>query len=204
MTSPAPRLSGTSYAVLALLDMCGEATPYDLKQALERSVENFWPVPHTTFYAEPARLAQEGLLSEHREQGGRRRKTYALTDAGRAALASWAATPGLAPPQLREEATLKVFAGGDALALFSERREWHAAKLAELEGYLRDVETGLADDERDARWARARASLLIGVGYERSVLEAIDRFLADPAASERAALQAASGEDAAQAATGSS
>src|SRR6478736_8012247 len=111
MTSQTPRLTGTSYAVLALIGLLGEASPYDLKQALERSVENFWPVPHTTFYAEPARLAQEGLLSERQEQGGRRRKTYALTDPGREALASWAASPELAPPQLREEATLKVFAG---------------------------------------------------------------------------------------------
>src|SRR5437660_11268062 len=110
-TQPDPepiRLTGTSFAVLSLLDVLGPSTPYDLKQALERSVENFWPVPHTTFYAEPARLAHEGLLSERQEQGGRRRKTYALTDAGRDALAAWAASPELAPPQLREEATLKV------------------------------------------------------------------------------------------------
>ena len=51
------RLSPSSYAVMALLRAAGgEATPYELKQLLEKSVENFWPIPHTTFYAEPARL----------------------------------------------------------------------------------------------------------------------------------------------------
>ena len=77
------RLTGTSYAVLSVLDALGPATPYDLKQALEISVENFWPVPHTTFYAEPERLAVAGLLSSSQEPAGRRRKVYALTDEGR-------------------------------------------------------------------------------------------------------------------------
>ena len=47
------RLTATSYAILALLEHLGESTPYDLKQALERSIENFWQVPHTTAYDEP-------------------------------------------------------------------------------------------------------------------------------------------------------
>ena len=64
MKSKSIRLTGTSYAVLALLDQCGgEATSYELKQALESSVENFWPVPHTTAYEEPARLAAGGYLT---------------------------------------------------------------------------------------------------------------------------------------------
>jgi DNA-binding PadR family transcriptional regulator len=197
MNSQTPRLTGTSYAVLSLLAVLGEASPYDLKQALTLSVENFWPVPHTTFYAEPARLAQAGLLSEHQEQGGRRRKTYALTDAGRDALAQWAASPELGPPQLREEATLKVFAGGDPIVLMRERRDWHAAKLAELEGYLR----ALSDEWGDER---VRRSLLIGIGYERAVLAAVDAFLSDPAAAEAFLLEAAGAPSRDQAATGSS
>ena len=75
------RLSQTSYAVLALFDHLGEATSYDLKQAIERSIENFWQVPHTTAYDEPARLAAGGYLTVRQEPGGRRRKRYALTDA---------------------------------------------------------------------------------------------------------------------------
>jgi PadR family transcriptional regulator, regulatory protein AphA len=172
------RLTGTSYAVLSLLRLRGEATPYDLKQALEQSVENFWPVPHTTFYAEPERLARGGYLSVEQEPGGRRRKLYRLTDSGRDALREWAASTELQPPQLREEAALKVFAGGDPVALFASRRAYHAAKLTELEGYL----AGL-----DGEWADSgvRASLLIGINYERMLLESIDRFLADPAAAGR-------------------
>src|SRR5436853_1486757 len=94
------RLTGTSYAVLTLIELFGPSTPYDLKGALERSIENFWQVPHTTFYAEPTRLAAAGLLCEQQESGGRRRKVYSLTDTGRAALARWRDSPELTPPQL--------------------------------------------------------------------------------------------------------
>ncbi len=64
------RLTTTSYAVMSLLDTFGEATPYELKQTLEDTIENFWPVPHTTFYDEPARLAQAGYLSHSQERAG--------------------------------------------------------------------------------------------------------------------------------------
>jgi DNA-binding PadR family transcriptional regulator len=188
------RLTGTSYAVLSLLRVLGEATPYDLKQALEQSVENFWPVPHTTFYAEPERLARGGYLSVDQEPGGRRRKVYRLTGSGREALAAWAGSPELQPPQLREEAVLKVFAGGDPVALFEGRRRYHTAKLAELEGYLAGLDAGEGD-------SGVRASLLIGVNYERMLVEAIDRFLADPQLARREIEAEAAGGG--QAATGS-
>jgi PadR family transcriptional regulator, regulatory protein AphA len=195
------RLTGTSYAVLSLLELSGPATPYDLKQALERSIENFWPVPHTTFYAEPARLAAAGLLTEQQEAGGRRRKLYALTDEGREVLKAWANSPELAPPQLREEGVLKIFAGGDPVPILRTRSEWHRAKLAELEGYLEAV-----GDE--PLWQGVRASLQVGVSYNRMLLDAMESFLdAQPATDAEAATDAQAASNAqpatdAQAATG--
>jgi len=136
MKSKSFRLTPTSYAVLAMLEQLGEATPYEIKQLLEKSIQNFWPVPHTTAYEEPARLAAAGYLGMRQESGGRRRKTYSLTDEGQEALAAWAADPGLSPPQLRDEAVLKTFAGADPLPLLEARVAWHSEKLAELQGYL--------------------------------------------------------------------
>src|ERR1700683_3614952 len=109
MNSNSIRLTSTSYAVLSLLDLLGEATPYELKQALEASVENFWPVPHTTFYEAPSRLARARYLSFEQEAAGRRRKRYALTDSGHLALRAWADSPDTSPPQLRDEGMLKIF-----------------------------------------------------------------------------------------------
>ncbi|HEX4804901.1 MAG TPA: PadR family transcriptional regulator [Conexibacter sp.] len=165
------RLTQTSYAVLALFEHLGEATSYDLKQALERSIENFWQVPHTTAYDEPARLAGGGYLTVRQEPAGRRRKLYALTDLGREALRAWLAEPVAAPPQLRDEVMLKVFAGADPAPLLPPRRAWHEAKLAELEGYLAIVREagGPAGPER---------SLIAGVAYHRKMLEMLDELAA--------------------------
>lgn len=180
MKRKAIKLTGTSYAVLALFEQCGgEATSYDLKQALESSIENFWPVPHTTAYEEPARLAAAGYLTARQETGGRRKRVYSLTAAGREALAAWAADPAVSPPQLREEAVLKVFAGGDPGRLNESRIAWHRAKLEELNGYLEEVRgvEGLELSER---------TLTIGIGYEQKMLELLEGLApAAAAASDR-------------------
>ena len=161
------KLTGTSYAVLAVLAEFGEMTSYDIKQAMESSIQNFWPVPHTTAYEEPARLAAAGYLSAKQEEGGRRKRIYSLTQAGREALDEWAAEPEAAPPQLRDELMLKVFAGADPEALRESRVAWHEAKLEELRGYLtmvRSVE-GFEPSER---------TLVAGVTYHEKMLEMID------------------------------
>ena len=165
------RLSSTSFVVLGLVELLGEATPYDLQRTLEKSVENFWPVPHTTFYAEPARLARAGYLTERQEAGGRRRKLYAITDLGEEALRDWTHAPGAPPPQLRDAGTLKIFFGADPVPIFTERRDWHRAKLAELEGYLENM--GPTDGHDGVRLA-----LLAGISYHRQLLEAVEGYLA--------------------------
>jgi PadR family transcriptional regulator AphA len=182
MKSKQIRLTSTSYAVLSLLDLLGEATPYDLKRALEQSIENFWHVPHTTIYSEPTRLAQGGFLSECQESGGRRRKLYALTDSGRRALAEWADSPESAPPELRDEGMLKIFAGADPHAIFTRRREWHQAKLSELEGLLADMQGAGDSIAQELGWsaaqrASAEATLRFGIAYHRLLLEQVERFL---------------------------
>jgi DNA-binding PadR family transcriptional regulator len=161
---------------MSLLEMFGEATPYDLKQTLEHSIENFWPVPHTTFYEEPARLAKAGYLSQSQEQGGRRRKLYALTGSGRAALREWADSPGSSPSQYRDEGMLKVFAGADPNVVFAGRGDWHRAKLAELEGYLEILQ---AEGQGDDRWRGAEATLVGGIAYHRQMIETFERYI-DP------------------------
>ncbi len=163
------RLTTTSYALLALLDQLGEATSYDIKQALEKSIENFWPVPHTTAYEEPARLAEGGYLTVTQEDSGRRRKSYTLTDEGRKALRTWADEPSAGPPQLRDEFLVKVFAGADPSTLLAARAEWHRSKLAELQGYL--------DDVRETEgWDPSERVLLAGLGYHQLMLDLLEKL----------------------------
>jgi DNA-binding PadR family transcriptional regulator len=167
MKSKQIKLTSTSYALLTLLDRFGELTSYEIKDALETTIENFWPVPHTTAYQEPARLASGGYLSARQEKGGRRRRRYALTDAGREALRAWADDPTAAPPQLRDELLLKIFAGADPGPLLAERIGFYRAKVEELTGYLETLGTveGWTGPERTRR---------AGIAYNRKMIELID------------------------------
>src|SRR5258707_7076982 len=102
------RLSPPSYIVLGLLAAAGEATPYELKNMVAGSVGHFWTVPHAQIYAEAARLADAGLLGERREQDGRRRRFFELTDEGVRALEAWLAAPTGELFELRDLGLLKL------------------------------------------------------------------------------------------------
>lgn len=126
-------LTATSYIVLGLLAMFGEATPYDLKRMVAVSVGQFWTLPHSQLYAEPARLARGGYATEEQEHAGRRRKLYSVTERGREALADWLAVLTPETYVLRDPALLKLFFGADAGELAEAQLETHRQKLAEYE-----------------------------------------------------------------------
>jgi PadR family transcriptional regulator AphA len=104
-----PDLTPVSYVVLGLVARDGPSTPYALKAAVGRGIAHFWQFPHSQIYAETERLARLGLLAEEREQTGRRRRSYRITPAGRAALTAWLAEPADEPPQFRSLGLLKLF-----------------------------------------------------------------------------------------------
>jgi DNA-binding PadR family transcriptional regulator len=151
-------LTQTSYAILALLDRFGELSSYDLKSALEDSIQDFWPIPHTTAYQEPVRLRDAGYVSANQEEGGRRRRQFALTDAGRRALQAWVEDPFAAPPQMRDELQLKIFAGADARALIDQRIKFCEDRISQLEASLKAL-----DEEKDSKGAKL--ALRLAVGY---------------------------------------
>jgi DNA-binding PadR family transcriptional regulator len=134
------RLSPTSYIVLALIDGAGEATPYDLKQAVAMTLGNFWSVPHAQIYAEPERLAGAGYLTERREQDGRRRRYFKLTAQGKKALGDWLAEPTGEMAELRDPGMLKLFFGGDPKRLAQVQLPTHRQRLNELENLAEAME----------------------------------------------------------------
>jgi DNA-binding PadR family transcriptional regulator len=125
------RLTNVSFIVLGMLELTGEATPYELKARVAASVGDIWSVQHAQLYSEPERLAADGLVTEEREEGGRRRKRYAITPAGRDALAAWRAEPSSAFTELRDPGLLQLFFGADPVALAEVQLEIHDAKLAD-------------------------------------------------------------------------
>jgi PadR family transcriptional regulator, regulatory protein AphA len=166
-------LTPTSYIVLGLLRL-EPGTPYDLKTRVAATLGNFWSVQHAQLYTETARLAEEGLLDEHREIEGRRRKTYSITDAGSQVLEDWLETPTSELTELRDLSMLKVFFGADLEMLAPAQLEAHRAKVAEYEaiheqlqgadipkGMMITLEVGI-QHERDA--VRFWSSQLGGAG----------------------------------------
>jgi PadR family transcriptional regulator, regulatory protein AphA len=164
-----PRLTETSFIVLGLIDQAGCATPYDLKRAAQLTTNNFWTVPHTQLYNECARLAAAGLLDERREQTGRRRRTYRLTDGGRELLQEWSNRPTGQLYELRDASTLKLFFGGDPAALAASQLEVHTRQL---EIYER-VHASLAGAPSGQRLA-----LECGIGHEREFIRFWSSMLA--------------------------
>jgi PadR family transcriptional regulator, regulatory protein AphA len=138
--SSARRLTETSYIVLGMLEQGGPATPYDLKRFAQISTINFWSVPHSQLYAECARLAKEGLLSERQEQTGRRRRIYRVTQAGREALETWRHTPTDELYEARDPTTLKLFFGGDQAILAAPQLKVHQQQLTAFEELLSHAE----------------------------------------------------------------
>jgi DNA-binding PadR family transcriptional regulator len=171
-------LTPTSYLVLGCLEMMGPATPYDLKRTVSTSVGYFWSFPHSQLYSEPARLAESGLVVEDREEHGRRRRMFAITDAGRAALREWFTQPVAELPEIRDVALLRLFFGGladpaDIAGLARGQRDAHRERLLTYEG--------LAENAPPSHPA---AALKLGLAYERAALAFWESIAAEPPRAE--------------------
>lgn len=158
------RLTPTSYIVLGLLGADGvdELTPYDLKARMAGSVDEFWTTPHAQVYREVGRLAEAGHLRERREATGRRRRFYAITPSGRAALHAWRAELPEGTAQLRDPGVLKLFFGGDPSAIAAQQSAHHAAKLVEYEQLHAQAGSVMPAEQRRA--------LEVGIAFERAMI----------------------------------
>ena len=156
------RLTPTSYIVLGLLELAGESTPYGLKQLVAGSVGYFWTLQHAQLYTEPARLAEAGYVTEKREETGRRRKLYSITDRGRRALEEWRTESTSELAELREPALLKLFFGAEPKALASVQIPANEARLAEYEAIRESMPGDVPPGPRQA--------LEMGIRFERAAI----------------------------------
>ncbi|HXZ56720.1 MAG TPA: PadR family transcriptional regulator, partial [Gaiellaceae bacterium] len=79
--------------VLGMLSL-GPRSGYDIKAVVDRSTRFFWAASYGQIYPELRRLEEEGLIEgEDAPSGGRSRRVFRLTDAGRKALEDWLLGP---------------------------------------------------------------------------------------------------------------
>ena len=156
------RLSPISYIVLGFVAWAGEVTPYGLKQLVAVSVGNFWTLQHAQLYTEPARLAEAGYVTEQREEGGRRRKLYSITEKGRRALEEWRTETTTDLAEWREPSLIKLFFGANPAALAAVQIPANRARLADYEA----IREAMPDDVPPG----PRQTLEMGIRFERAAI----------------------------------
>lgn len=171
------RLTPTSYLVLGLLAREGPSTPYDLERHVRATLGNFWSFPHTQLYSEPARLTAHGLVTETRETAGRRRRVFAITPDGLAAVGAWLERPSGAPTELRDLGLLQLFFADLAsvearLRLAEQQLAIHRAKLAAYQDdeRLGGLPTRAKRGQRTVERWRGE-TLRMGLLYEAAAVE---------------------------------
>jgi PadR family transcriptional regulator, regulatory protein AphA len=123
------------YAILGFLNY-GDFSGYDLKKAFDASISHFWPADRTQIYRTLGRLAENQWVEVEvvEQDEAPDRKVYHLTEAGRAALREWLATPH--PPEKARLASL--------IQVFFAAQLDNAEILALLEAEAQDIKASLA------------------------------------------------------------
>lgn len=133
------RLKPSSYLILGMINR-GRTTGYAIKRAVDLSTRFFWAASFAQVYPELAALEQDGYVTSSDEpRGNRPRKTYRVTDKGRAALTDWLRSERVPDYEFRDEGLLRMFfadaiALEDALVLIGRLR----ARAEEIERTFRD------------------------------------------------------------------
>ncbi|MDI3390686.1 PadR family transcriptional regulator [Streptomyces sp. B-S-A8] len=158
---PAAGLPPTAWAVLGLLSFPGERTGYELKKWADSSLRFFyWSPAISQIYAELRRLESRGFATSRRSgpEEPRAKRAYAITDAGRAALARWASAgqdPGA--PVLKHPLLLRVWLGH--LTEPEQLRALVQEHVARTQGELKEVREALARADGVEAWGHPQIAL---------------------------------------------
>jgi PadR family transcriptional regulator, regulatory protein AphA len=139
--------TAVTWVVLGLLAL-GPRTGYDVKRVVDRTIRHFWAASYGQIYPELRRLEDAGWITgEDASRGGRSRRLYRITPAGRSALHAWLAGPDTRI-EMRDESLLRLFFADavprqHALGLLRARREGYRQMLE----YLRSLDDGSGEKD---------------------------------------------------------
>lgn len=162
------------HAILAAL-LEGEASGYDLSKGFDASVANFWAAAPQQLYKELEAIAALGLVAARVVEQDRRpnKRLYSLTEAGRAELRAYTASPAK-PTAIRDELLVKVQAvdGGDGPAVrasIAAQLERSRAKLARYDRLRARLLAGRTEEEffDAAERVGPYLTLLRGLAFEK-------------------------------------
>ncbi|WP_051832584.1 PadR family transcriptional regulator [Streptomyces katrae] len=195
-TSKKQDLPPTAWAVLGLLSFPGERTGYELKKWADSSLRFFyWSPAISQIYAELRRLEELGYAASARSgpEEVRAKRRYAITDAGREALAGWAAdTAEAGPPVLKHGLLLRVWLGH--LAEPERLRAMVGDHLERTRGELAAVREAMEQAGDVPEWAFPALALRWSERQHLAELELGEALLTDLAELAGAAKGAAQGD----------
>ncbi len=128
--------SAVTPVILGLLSI-SPRSGYEIKATVDRSTRFFWAASYSQIYPELRRLELDGLITgKDASNGGRPRRVYHLTAAGRGELELWLAGRETTV-ELRDESLLRLFFADalpreHALLLLEGRRRGHEEYLEAL------------------------------------------------------------------------
>lgn len=180
-TSKKQDLPATAWAVLGLLSFPGERTGYELKKWADSSLRFFyWSPAISQIYAELRRLEELGYAVSARSgpEEARAKRRYAITGAGRAALAGWASdTAEAGPPVLKHGLLLRIWLGH--LAEPELLRAMVGGHLERTRGELAAVREAMAQADGVPQWAFPALALRWSERQHLAELELGEALLAD-------------------------
>ncbi|MCX5149197.1 MULTISPECIES: PadR family transcriptional regulator [unclassified Streptomyces] len=180
-TSKKQDLPPTAWAVLGLLSFPGERTGYELKKWADSSLRFFyWSPAISQIYAELRRLEELGYAASARSgpEEARAKRRYAITDAGREALAGWASdTAEAGPPVLKHGLLLRVWLGH--LAEPERLRAMVGDHLERTRGELAAVREAMEQAGGVPEWAFPALALRWSERQHLAELELGEALLAD-------------------------
>jgi DNA-binding PadR family transcriptional regulator len=167
-----PEINATAASLLGFLHD-GPLTGWDLVAQAERTIGPFWSLTKSQVYRELALMAEHGLVTPG-ETGRRDSRPYAITDAGRAAFAAWAAR-GPGEGTIRLPLLLFVTLGrhlepGLLRTVLAEQRIQQAALLRDYLGMRQML------DELDGVDPHLLATLDYGITVARATVRWIDHL----------------------------
>ncbi|MFB6807171.1 PadR family transcriptional regulator [Streptomyces sp. NPDC056387] len=202
-TSKKQDLPPTAWAVLGLLSFPGARTGYELKKWADSSLRFFyWSPAISQIYAELRRLEGLGYAASTPSgpQEARAKRRYAITDAGREALAGWASdTAEAGPPVLKHGLMLRIWLGH--LAEPELMRAMVGGHLERTRGELAAVREAMAQAAEVPQWAFPALALRWSERQHLAELDLGEALLADlaDAAAAMAAVADAGRQDGADA-----
>jgi DNA-binding PadR family transcriptional regulator len=177
-----PAGSATAHVLLGLLS-AGPRHGYELKRAHDARLPRAKPLAFGQVYTTLTRLARDGLVAPagQGQAGGPERTSYALTEAGGAALDRWLdevepPAPYVASALLAKVVVALLVADADrARSYLVAQRQAHAARLRELTAIKTDpaasfgdviaADFAIAHLDADLRWLRTTLDRVAHLGH---------------------------------------